>query len=301
MQKKDATVQSSVTLSPAETPKHSRILLTVAFGIIGIICALAIVLAIKMPARKAAKQDLFNALKNNDPRVVTKILDQYPDLVNEDYYAILVPIDASNSSPLIHAIKYGDLEMVNLLVEKGANVNKSTARSYPLHQALFLGKYDVAWYLINNGANVLAKSGKWKESVPFCILSQRITQDNADWEQAQYELMKYVLEHGAPLDPPSGSLEGIKTLLGLAVYQNNKLIAKYLLDKQICNVNEIVNPEYTKKTALIIATEKQSYELCQLLLNYGADITATDIDGNAAIDYAKALDNEQLLALLKNK
>lgn len=36
--------------------------------------------------KKEAKRNLFDALENNDRQAVSDILDEYPKLVNEDYY-----------------------------------------------------------------------------------------------------------------------------------------------------------------------------------------------------------------------
>ena len=248
--------------------------------------------------KKEAKRNLFDALENNDRQAVSDILDEYPKLVNEDYYTFITPIDAPNSSPLLTAIVYGDLDMVSLLVEKGADVNDSTVKIYPLHKALHLGKYDIAWYLIEHGADLSAMSGSWEESVAFCILSQKIHSDDGEKEQDQFELLKYVLENGAPLDPPIGCQEGIKTLLGLAAYQNNSLVVQYLLDEKIYDIDEIVNPKYTQKTALIIAVEQQSYNACQILLDYGANKSIKDTYDKTAVDYAEELNDERLIAML---
>ena len=68
--------------------------------------------------------------------------------------------------------------------------------------------------------------------------------------------------------------------------------------EKIYDIDEIVNPKYTQKTALIIAVEQQSYNACQILLDYGADKSIKDTYDKTAVDYAEELNDERLIAML---
>lgn len=277
--------------------------------VISIVCASVLLIlfigaiCIYISARTDAKDNLYDALKLNNHQTVAEILDQYPGLVNEDYYVhpFYFLWEGSDSSPLLHAIRYGDLPMVELLVEKGASVNKRVGKSCPLNRALGQQKYDIAWYLIETGANLSTQSEIWgEETVPLAILAKPIDISNAQWDQVQLDLLKYVLEHGAPLNPKNRPMFGIETLLGKASYSNNALAVQYLLDEQIYNVDDVVDSENNMRTALIIAVEEQSYEACRVLLNYGANKNIRDSFGKRAIDYARELEDQRLIAMLND-
>lgn len=252
--------------------------------------------------RKNAKKDLFDAIKNNEIHIVSEILDQYPALVDEEYFALLAPVDASNSTPLSEAIHQGHFKIVKLLVEDyQADVNKwagSVVEYPPIIDALFAGNYEIAWYLIEHGADISVRVDDWMATVPFAILEWRVKPGEEERELAQLGLLQYVIEQGVDLSAPSSSYAGIKTLLGIAAYQNNAAVVEYLLDEQLYDIDEIINEADKKQTALIVAVKEQSYHACEVLLARGADTTIKDIDGKTAIDYAKELNDERLIAIL---
>ena len=280
---------SSQTISLEKQKGHRHILfyLIIWGGCLAVVIC-TVFLVRYLLVRQEAKKSLYDAIENGDQQTVIEVLDRFPKLLNEGYYVIFVPIDAPNSFPLYEAVKSGNLDMVRLLVEKGANINDCALYcAYPLHKALVWGDYDIAWYLINNGANLSLKSGNWEESVPFCILAQKIEPNDTEKEQTQFELLKYVLEQGVSLEPPVGSYEGIKTLLGLAAYQNNALVIKYLLDEQLYNIDEIVNPEFTKKTALIIIFSFMIFSIVLTILAFV--LTNAKILAASEIDFKNVL------------
>ena len=108
------------------------------------------------------------------------------------------------------------------------------------------------------------------------------------------------MQKGAPITPPIGSYDGIKTLLGLAAYQNNALVIEYLLDSSVYDIDSIANPTNTQKTALIIAVEQQSYRACETLLNNRANKGIKDADGHTAMYYAKQLNDKRLINMLSD-
>ena len=64
-------------------------------------------------------------------------------------------IGTYGDSPLHYAARYGLTEIVRILVENGADVNAKTIHSYtPLHGATFNGYIDVMKILLENGADV---------------------------------------------------------------------------------------------------------------------------------------------------
>ena len=266
--------------------------------IVGITMCLCLALAVSLAPllsreRKAAKKELYPAIRNEDIQTVSEIIDRYPALANEPYYTHIFYFlwEGNQTNPLDEAIWVGNLDMVKLLMEKGAKGSRDS-----LIDALNYREFEIAWLLIGKGADLGVRSGRCEETVPFSILGSKI--DSPEEEQAEFELVKYVIEQGTSLKPPDCSRDGIKTLLGLAAYYNNSLVVKYLLDEQIYDIDEIANPKTDQRTALMIAVTQRSYDACQVLLDHGADKTITDIDGKTAIDYALELKDERLIAML---
>jgi serine/threonine protein kinase len=66
--------------------------------------------------RKVMIDELFIAIRNNDSKLMTAILDQYPDLVNT------VSIGEKKISPLTAAVLYACPEMIEPLLKRGADV-----------------------------------------------------------------------------------------------------------------------------------------------------------------------------------
>ena len=249
---------------------------------------------------KAAKKQLFTAIEEGDCDKVAEILDDHPSLVNENRQYFFL-IDVSGETPLLAACRYNNFEMMQLLVERGADVNKSAraVTAYPLINILCRGgekRYDMAWYLIENGADLSVKQRF--ETVPFAIVSYEWQKSNFDTEiqSKSLELMKFVLDEGVSLEPPDQKVFGIDSVYGLAARNNYVLIVQYFLDNELFSIDEIVDEE--NRTALMVAVQGQAYDVCEYLLDNGADKTMLDASGKSAYDYAKELNDEKLLDLL---
>ena len=251
-------------------------------------------------SRDRAKDDLYFAILRNNTKKVNEILEEYPSLIHAEkinFIEYFFSFSNNNSRPLLYAVKHGSLEMVEVLVEHGADVNLGFER-LPLIEAIKDNRYDVAWFLIEEGADISKlDNSRWKENVLFSLVSHKIEyKEDYDIEQESFQLFKYVIEQGIPLDPPVGGSYGIHNILGYAAYNNHSLAVKYLLDESIIDIDS--NDDYLNRTPLICAVENQAYDTCRILLDYGADITLKDSNGKTALNYAIELDDEKLIAML---
>jgi len=272
------------------------ILLTVVFLIISIVTSAIIYLN----ARNNAKENLYFAILCDDPKDVDAILDKYPSLVHAEkinFFKYFFSFSNSNSRPLLYAVDYGSLETVKTLVEHGAIVDLGFRR-LPLIEAIKKNRFDIAWFLIESGADISeTDSTEWEENVLFSLVSHKIeSKDDYEIEQESFQLFKYVIEQGIPLAPPVGGSYGIHNILGYAAYNNHSLAVKYLLDESIIDIDS--NDDYLNRTPLICAVENQSYDTCIILLDYGADRTLKDVNGKKALDYAIELNDEKLIEML---
>ena len=248
-----------------------------------------------------AKDALFIALENNDLETMDNVLAKCPRAVNARQVTIVTifHMDVANNTLLVEAIFKHKTDAAKLLVEKyGADVNRRAGnRQTPLLEALRQGDYDMAWYLINHGADVFkTEGGSWNETVPFAIVGLSISENDYEEAKAQLDLLKYVIEQGVPLDTPKGGTYGIQTLLGFAAYKNNWLVVDYLIEAEVFEMDDIVTDD--NRTSLICAAENGSYDACKALLAHGANKDVIDAHGMTAYDYAVQLNDTRMIELL---
>ncbi|XP_076868219.1 ankyrin repeat and SAM domain-containing protein 6 isoform X2 [Brachyhypopomus gauderio] len=107
------------------------------------------------PDDEKKRPDVFNALKLGNTQLVKEILEDEPSQVNM--------ANPDGASPLMMAAVSGQVEVVQLLVEQGADVDRQDGIHgwTALMQATYHGKKEVVKYLLNQGAdvNLRAKNG----------------------------------------------------------------------------------------------------------------------------------------------
>jgi ankyrin repeat protein len=96
-----------------------------------------------------ARQFICSVFLANAKRVKALLLD-HPELVKERY--------ARGDLALHHAARNGDLEIVKILVESGADVDAlSDNKHFPLYCAAGHGHVETTLFLIANGADLEAR------------------------------------------------------------------------------------------------------------------------------------------------
>ncbi|XP_053343287.1 ankyrin repeat and SAM domain-containing protein 6-like [Clarias gariepinus] len=107
------------------------------------------------PDDEKKRPDVFSALKLGNSQLVKEILEEDPSQVNL--------ANADGASPLMIAAVSGLLEVVQLLVERNADIDKQDGAHgwTALMQATYHGNKDVVKYLLSQGAdvNLRAKNG----------------------------------------------------------------------------------------------------------------------------------------------
>lgn len=192
-------------------------------------------------------------------------------------------------TPLIAACRQGDQDIVRLLIENGADINKPDAWTHetPLGAAMSTGKdnrYELALYLIEQGADVTMPPVHFESSnVVYdspVVDALAISENDSPETIAQgYELFVYLMEHDAPI-----TVANNETLLSIAVYWNNEKAVRYILKNK---PDEINAQNFEGKTPLILAIEGKNANICRLLLENGADVYIRDFGGKTALYYAK--------------
>ena len=101
------------------------------------------------PSSEVARQFIYAVFLANVQRVNTMLRDN-PKLVHEQY--------ARGDTALHHATRNGDLEIVEQLVDHGANVNAIADQGhFPLYCAAGHGHVETTRYLVEKGADLQAK------------------------------------------------------------------------------------------------------------------------------------------------
>lgn len=278
--------------------KTHKILILVTIIMCGLIAVSFIIyflFCVFSPYRDKAKSDLIIAVRESDIETVVEILDKYPALSNESRheFSLWRPVD---TTPLEEAVRFGDFEIVKLLVERGADVNKSCSPYYPL-TSLKTFDSDILWYLIDNGADVTFKGkGSYAKELIYCIFNYKDDSDS-DLAKEKFDLIVYILNEWQKFGEVS-SLEFVPDIWILSAIEDNYLIIEYMLENQMIDINSKADSWYKKATALIYAVENQNYLVVEILLDYGADTDIIDDLGKTAMDYAIELNDEKLIEML---
>ena len=111
------------------------------------------------PSSETARQFIYAVFLANVERVNAMLRDN-PELVQERY--------ARGDTALHHATRNGDLEIVEQLVNSGADVNATTDNNhFPLYCAAGHGHAETTQYLVENGADLQARLADGKTVIEW--------------------------------------------------------------------------------------------------------------------------------------
>jgi len=186
------------------------------------------------------------------------------DLINnktdiEEIKKCLPNFDVNFLSPMLHtplstATEANNIDIVNLLLDKGAKVNRRFHHGYTvLMRAAYLGYIDIVKALVDKGADINAIS-ETNETALICAITS-----------AKLDVINYLIDKGADIKLGKGN-EFLP--LRLAVLQNDKTQVENLL-----NGGADVNAKDSKgKTALYWSAKLGNKEMSDYLIANGADV-----------------------------
>jgi len=241
---------------------------------------------------------LLNAITTENKFRVLEIVEKKPSCVNT--YPTLAPIwwqslmDQSIEYPLGEACCTGNVEIIEVLVENGADVNLKSRLS-PLSLTYFLKPpnwYNISLYLLENGASLDYKTPNSEENVLTDIVAHRPGTVEEELENST----EVALAFYHALENCDHSNVNWMRVLQHSVSNDRIEIVKLLLNQGYCTVNDTS----VGMTALMFAARDSTIEMVQLLLDYGADKSIKSTDGKTAYDYAVQSNNEDIIAILEN-
>lgn len=251
---------------------------------------------------------MVSSIREEDLAAVQKIILKKPTCINT--YPTITPrkvrafLDVPRVCyPLTEATYTGNIELVELLIENGADVNCNDGLT-PLSNTYRAKKenwYEISQILIKSGASLdyttdysMGKSAVLSDIVnprPGAALPGYIP-DSQEEVVASFQYALEVCDH-------SNVDWGV--VFKESVWYERYEIVRILLDQGYCNVNDVL----INRTALMYAAMYSTPEMVQLLLDYGADKNLKSGDeGKTACDYAmeryKERGKNEIIALLEN-
>jgi ankyrin repeat protein len=264
---------------------------------------------------KDGTTSLYDAIAQDDIRRIRQLLNQNVKLVNQMHPVrvshpapVAMPTSGVGNgapirralpphligawsyddvSPLHAAILYGNLGIVELLIDKGANLETEDREGEtPLHEAVSFCNTDVVELLLKKGAKVDARTHPRPAIRRFETFRTPLHMAAVSCDSKMVSLL---VAHGADVNAKTdfGS-----TPLDYAISANNTHAATVLLDRG-ADVNQ---HDKFSNSPLQLALDWRRKELSLLFLQRGADVTIKDRNGKDALEKAKEWGEKEVVA-----
>jgi len=248
-----------------------------------------------------SKQEAIELLNKLDIAIVERNLVYYAQQGNIDNVRLLLEAGVSANafyyiekdkkkwyySPLYSAYANNHLDIAELLIKNGANVNFNDSNNIiptPINYAIEQKNADLLRFFIKNGADVNFSGKTDNELIP---IYQTIKNKN-------YDLLQILIENKADLNI-KGSIWGSVTPLTYSLNKKDNKSFKILVDAG-ADINLAANN--AEETPLICAIRLKNVEAVNMLIQKGADINKPRKDGKTPLYLAhqkKLADIVQLL------
>lgn len=245
----------------------------------------------------------LNKIRTNSEKEIIEELKQMKDFRRKKKINVK---DENGSTPLITAVEMGKSELVEYLLESGAEVNaKDNNEKTALFYALQSNNENLAKVLINNGSGIeiLNQNNIFERFDPMIcgrliVYGTKINNEVIDLKNLVLSGQSYKTE--------------LDNLVKIVNIKNFKLMDDLFIEliergnleivEQLINAGINVNAEDTvQEKALIVALENGYTEIAKLLIKNHADINARSADGNTALMIALEKGYADIVGLLIRK
>lgn len=266
----------------------------------------------------ARSQEIFSAIVGGDAEAVRRILDDDPGLVDCRQRDSEHPLTC-----LQLAAELGNLPVCRLLVERKAEVYPNPLATYPpVVLADWKGHKTVVKFFLReipdlaqgtNGlgvaCNLAARQG-WTDIVREHLACDPLAAHQRGWigdtplhwpaHNGYVEIVAMLLDAGADVEADEINWIGGKPLHWAA--EHEPATTRLLLERgaNVNSRNELAKSPCFGRTPLMhnAAQRNDCSEATELLLNSGADVTATDPAGQTALTIARAKGNRHIEKVL---
>jgi len=176
------------------------------------------------------------------------------------------------------AMQRGDIEQIERHIAWGTDMNQLDRDGYaPLHIAVRKGRIAITQLLIKQGVDIHVRDRNGRTAMHHAVLG------------AHPRIADLLLKAGAELDAD--------TLLLDAVQQgvSKREVIRYLADHGA----SLETKDDRGDTPLLTAIRQGNHKLAKHLVNFGANVTATDAEGKTALEIAKSLGLRDIALLLQ--
>lgn len=234
-----------------------------------------IICLLLVAAVAVSAQEIFNAVKANDLEKVKALFEANPQLAQAR--------DESGRTPLHWACLGVHYEMLQFLVEKGADVNAQDNEGItPLHSLASKARAEGAALLIAHKADVNIVNADGETPLHFAAQSGR------------FAIVQQLIDHGAVA--ASKSHLGFTPLLR-AILANSLEIAELLIAKG-ADVNQVFREEYYGDSPLSFAVKSGNLEMVKRLHLKGANIQYRTKLGANLLHFAAAVNKADIVTYL---
>jgi ankyrin repeat protein len=248
---------------------------------------------IQGPIYSYSVDDLFDAIRNDSlSDVKLLIIDQKVDIDSIK----------GNNTPLMYATYTGNKEILQFLLDNGANINIccDDNSSSALTIAVNNKSFDIVELLINHGADVNHKYFMpltWDKIDDSAFYGQRnkgTTILMVASANGYNDLIKLLLKNNANIDDYDDS--GYTALLYAIVY--NQIEAANILISNKANVN--YNNNDNKVSPFLMACAISDINTVKLMYANGADILLCDKDNDGVLFYAQKNEDINVYLFIKS-
>ena len=225
-----------------------------------------------------------------------------------------VPVQSVDTriDALVTACAEGDFEFVQTLIKAGINVNGIGSKGFtPLMMAASENNVEVVEYLLAKGADVNQVSGGWTALIEAAdegsLESMEVllregakvnyyaghsspTAITMAASEGYLDCLKMLLQHGAAIN----GFEKSVPPLHIAAEEDKRSIIDFLIAQKV----KINQRDASGRTALMYAASEGHVHTVKKLIDAGADISIVDLDGASAKNYAQKENSDVVLDYL---